>query len=447
MADIKLYGTLIRDDDTNTQKIVNAVQVAGGYFVCPSKPTSGVWANGQLCYCTEDKKFYQYNGTDWEEKKYVTEHQSLEGYAKESYVDNAIKNIEIPDVSGFITSIPDEYITETELNNKGYLTEHQSLENYYTKTEVDNLLPNSDDFISAEQLLDSNIKLSSELKTYYNVGKITNASGTNPVSIGKAGDTLRDVLNNLFSMDEIQPSITQNPSVSCSLSSTESDERGTDISQVSYSITFNDGAYTNASSTGVSMTGYSFSSGTASSTTETYGTLTLPTTYTVGTSSAFSTTITANYSDGNVAKTNLGNNSSPVIQITASSCTATPTFSKTAVDYPYYVSSTASSISGLSSVTKAKKSTSLTTSAGSLCNYNANAYIWIFIRKGTNTSQPTKTIQAYSDIAKEWGTFLGGTEKMGEITFNKENGKSDTFYAYRTTNVAQAADSATFRLQ
>lgn len=36
---------------------------------------------------------------------------------------------------------------------------------------------------------------------------------------------------------------------------------------------------------------------------------------------------------------------------------------------------------------------------------------------------------------------------MGEITFNKENGKSDTFYAYRTTNVAQAADLATFRLQ
>ena len=41
MADIKLYGTLIRDDDTNTQKIVNANQVEGGYFVCASVPTSG----------------------------------------------------------------------------------------------------------------------------------------------------------------------------------------------------------------------------------------------------------------------------------------------------------------------------------------------------------------------------------------------------------------------
>jgi hypothetical protein len=33
MADIKLYGTLIRDDDTNTQKIVKAAQVECGYFV------------------------------------------------------------------------------------------------------------------------------------------------------------------------------------------------------------------------------------------------------------------------------------------------------------------------------------------------------------------------------------------------------------------------------
>ena len=40
-SNIKLYGTLIRDDDTNTQKIVNANQVAGGYCVCASVPTSG----------------------------------------------------------------------------------------------------------------------------------------------------------------------------------------------------------------------------------------------------------------------------------------------------------------------------------------------------------------------------------------------------------------------
>ena len=47
---------------------------------------------------------------------------------------------EIPDVSGFITSIPDEYVTETELDAKGYLTEHQSLADYSTTTQVQNMI-------------------------------------------------------------------------------------------------------------------------------------------------------------------------------------------------------------------------------------------------------------------------------------------------------------------
>lgn len=46
------------------------------------------------------------------------------------------KNTDIPDVSGFITSIPDEYVTETELNAKGYLTQHQSLAEYAKKSEL-----------------------------------------------------------------------------------------------------------------------------------------------------------------------------------------------------------------------------------------------------------------------------------------------------------------------
>lgn len=51
----------------------------------------------------------------------------LSDYAKKS---------DIPDVSGFITQIPSEYVTETELNAKGYLTEHQSLEGYAKTTDI-----------------------------------------------------------------------------------------------------------------------------------------------------------------------------------------------------------------------------------------------------------------------------------------------------------------------
>lgn len=70
-----------------------------------------------------------------EAKNYLTEHQSLAAYATKTFVENAVaenqpnltayaKKSDIPDVSGFITSIPTEYVTESELNAKGYLTEH-----------------------------------------------------------------------------------------------------------------------------------------------------------------------------------------------------------------------------------------------------------------------------------------------------------------------------------
>ena len=66
MANIEIFGTLVRNDNnTNRDKIVQATQVEGGYFVCTSIPTVGTWKTGQLCYCTGDSKFYQYNGTSW----------------------------------------------------------------------------------------------------------------------------------------------------------------------------------------------------------------------------------------------------------------------------------------------------------------------------------------------------------------------------------------------
>lgn len=64
-------------------------------------------------------------------KGYLTEHQDLSSYALKT---------DIPDTSNFLTSVPEEYVTETELNAKGYLTEHQDLSNYYNKEEVSSLI-------------------------------------------------------------------------------------------------------------------------------------------------------------------------------------------------------------------------------------------------------------------------------------------------------------------
>ena len=89
--------------------------------------------------------------------EYITDSElTAKGYATENYVTTAIDNAQLSGGSGetvdmtkyalktdiptktseltndseFITEIPTEYITETELNAKGYLTEHQSLEGY-----------------------------------------------------------------------------------------------------------------------------------------------------------------------------------------------------------------------------------------------------------------------------------------------------------------------------
>ena len=76
----------------------------------------------------------------------------VSGFATKDYVDNAVNNIpevdlsgyalksEIPDVSGFLTAVPEEYVTESELDAKGYLTEHQSLADYSTTTQVQNMI-------------------------------------------------------------------------------------------------------------------------------------------------------------------------------------------------------------------------------------------------------------------------------------------------------------------
>ena len=55
--------------------------------------------------------------------EYLTEHQNLSDYALKS---------EIP--TNYLSSIPEEYVTETELSAKGYLTEHQDISELVNKS-------------------------------------------------------------------------------------------------------------------------------------------------------------------------------------------------------------------------------------------------------------------------------------------------------------------------
>ena len=71
------------------------------------------------------------------------EHNHDDIYYTQTQVDEKISAINVPtnisaftNDAGYLTTIPAEYITETELNAKGYLTQHQSLEEYAKKSEV-----------------------------------------------------------------------------------------------------------------------------------------------------------------------------------------------------------------------------------------------------------------------------------------------------------------------
>ena len=66
----------------------------------------------------------------------------LSEYAKKEELPT--KTSELENDSNYLSSIPDEYITENELNKKGFLTEHQDLSEYAKKEYVDEKIANID---------------------------------------------------------------------------------------------------------------------------------------------------------------------------------------------------------------------------------------------------------------------------------------------------------------
>lgn len=64
-------------------------------------------------------------------------YQRIGDYASRSDIPEVpTKLSELENDSGFISEVPEEYITESELNEKGYLTEHQDISNLATKDEL-----------------------------------------------------------------------------------------------------------------------------------------------------------------------------------------------------------------------------------------------------------------------------------------------------------------------
>lgn len=91
-------------------------------------------------------------------------------------LDSKLSNLKVPtktsdltNDSGFITSIPSEYVTDSELNAKGYLTEHQDLSGYALKTEIPSVAG-----LATEEYVNTQI---SEIHIPTNVSELANDSG------------------------------------------------------------------------------------------------------------------------------------------------------------------------------------------------------------------------------------------------------------------------------
>ena len=111
--------------------------------------------------------------------EYVTDTElSSKGYATETFVTNKIaeaslsggnvdlsgyatkddvptKVSQLTNDKGYLSSVPSEYVTETELNSKGYLTEHQDISNLALKSEI----PNTTSFATNLSLTGSKLQL------------------------------------------------------------------------------------------------------------------------------------------------------------------------------------------------------------------------------------------------------------------------------------------------
>lgn len=67
---------------------------------------------------------------------------SLDGYAKTSEIPSKVSELE--NDSNYLSSIPEEYVTETELSAKGYLTEHQDISGKVDKVDGKSLIADTE---------------------------------------------------------------------------------------------------------------------------------------------------------------------------------------------------------------------------------------------------------------------------------------------------------------
>lgn len=148
LGGVILDGTTITADENG---IISAIGGTGGYVLPKATDTrlGGVKVDGKTITVDESGVISAVGGTGSGEENVI---ESIKVNGVEQSVNNKSVDITVPSQptkvselendSGYLTDIPTEYVTETELNGKGYLTAVP--DSYATKTYVGEQIANAD---------------------------------------------------------------------------------------------------------------------------------------------------------------------------------------------------------------------------------------------------------------------------------------------------------------
>lgn len=248
-----------------------------------------------------------------------TDIPSVEGLASEEYVDNAIANIDIPDVKPDINvyEISSDSVAIDEL--VALLPDGVEIHSGDVML-VSNTLGIKSAYQYDEQWIacDGNVDASKVIMpfditlagSYTQVGNLTKTS-TGTGTFATKGKSVAQALQEILSKRE-QPKIKSNPSVSLTATS-GAKEVGTVITPT-WTATLNAGSYTYGPATGITASSWEISDTDGNKSSAASGSFTA---FTVEDDTQYRITAKANYAAGAVALDNLGDPSSPTIQIAA----------------------------------------------------------------------------------------------------------------------------------
>ena len=136
-VDLSAYAT--KEFVADEIEKIDVTEQLGDYAKKTELPTNVSQLTNDKNYLTSIPSEY-ITETELNAKGYLTQHQDLSAYAKKTELPTVPTKVsELTNDKNYLTSVPSEYITETELNNKKYLTQHQNISHLASKTDISNM--------------------------------------------------------------------------------------------------------------------------------------------------------------------------------------------------------------------------------------------------------------------------------------------------------------------